>query len=220
MNESNFIGALSSSLAASCFILGFALYFGLLADYGYPSLEADLASQVTFMLEHRRLLYVWYLVIYLLFGLCLVALVTVLYQRLKSDAILLSQLASALGLIWAGLVIACGMSAGVGIEYVRAVYSQSPDQAQSLWLSLQMLLDGLGGGNEIVGGLWLILVSLAACRQDSLPRQLSVMGLIVGVAGILTMVPQLEVMAAVFGFGCIAWFGGLSVVLLNDRVED
>ena len=61
--------------------------------------------------------------------------------------------------------------------------------------------DGLGGGNEIVGGLWVLLVSWAALRAGGLPRALNYLGLVIGVAGILTVVPALGELGAIFGLG-------------------
>lgn len=48
-----------------------------------------------------------------------------------------------------------------------------------------------------------------------LPMWLNVIGLIVGAAGILTLVPALSALGAVFGLTQIVWFIGLGVVLLQ-----
>jgi hypothetical protein len=71
------------------------------------------------------------------------------------------------------------------------------------------------GRNEIVGGLWILMINLISIQQSMLARWLSVTGIVTGLAGILTLIPALEAMAVLFGFGCIVWFGGLSVALMN-----
>ena len=77
---------------------------------------------------------------------------------------------------------------------------------------------GLGGGNEIVGGLWVLLVRWAALRAGELPRLLNDLGLVLGVAGILhTAVPALETLGAVFGLGLIVWFVWLGIVMLRSN---
>jgi hypothetical protein len=77
--------------------------------------------------------------------------------------------------------------------------------------------DGLGGGNEIVGGLWTLLVSWAALRGGGLPKALNYPGLVVGVAGLLTVVPALElVLRFVFGLGQLVWFVWLGIVMLRS----
>jgi hypothetical protein len=83
------------------------------------------------------------------------------------------------------------------------------------------VVEGLGGGNEIVGGIWTLLVSLAALRAGLLHRALNYLGVVVGVAGILSAVPALgEVGGGVFGLTQIVWFVGLGILLLrNSRQE-
>ena len=91
-------------------------------------------------------------------------------------------------------------------------------QAASLWLAVNSVVTGLGGGNEIVGGLWVLLVSWAALRAGGLPRALAYLGLVLGVAGILqTAVPALEVLGAIFGLGFIVWFVWLGIVLVRAK---
>jgi hypothetical protein len=77
--------------------------------------------------------------------------------------------------------------------------------------------NGIGGGNELVGGLWVLIVSRAAMRTDALPRALSRLGILAGAAGIVTVVPALEAVGAVFGLGLIAWTG--LVMLRSDAIR-
>lgn len=76
--------------------------------------------------------------------------------------------------------------------------------------------NGLGGGNEIVGGIWVLLVSWAALRGARLPRALNYLGVVIGVAGLVTIVPALEAVRAIFGLGLIVWFVWVGVVLLRS----
>jgi hypothetical protein len=79
------------------------------------------------------------------------------------------------------------------------------------------VIEGLGGGVELVGGLWVLLISWAALRTGELGRVLNYLGVVVGVAGILTIVPALaEVGAMVFGLGQIVWFVWLGIVMLRS----
>jgi len=78
--------------------------------------------------------------------------------------------------------------------------------------------EALGGGNEIVGGLWVLLLSWAALRTDQLPKVLNYLGVLVGLAGILTVAPNFDVLMDVFGLGQIVWFAWLGIVMLRgDR---
>lgn len=217
MNASNTLGAIAANTAALCFIAGFALYFTLLAPSGYPLVDQDPAPQILFMIEHSSILYIWYLIIYLLFGLCLIVLVMILHSKQKNYCSDLSRFAAVLGLIWAGLVIASGMISSIGMEHIMKIHAHEPVQAQTVWIVVQIIVDGLGGGNEIVGGLWLLMTNLMLIKQVFFPRWLFATGIVTAIAGILTLVPMLAALAALFGIGCIIWFGGLSITLMNQQ---
>lgn len=59
-----------------------------------------------FLLESKLLVQAWNLLIYVVFGVFLVVLVSALHERLKARSIAMVQAASAFGLTWCGLVIA------------------------------------------------------------------------------------------------------------------
>lgn len=77
--------------------------------------------------------------------------------------------------------------------------------------------EALGGGIEIPGGMWVLLASWAALRSGELPRLLDYLGLLVGIAGILTVLPMLaDALTSVFGLGLIVWFTWAGIVMLRD----
>ncbi len=76
--------------------------------------------------------------------------------------------------------------------------------------------DGLSG-LEIVGGTWILLVSWAALRAAGLPKTLNYLGVVIGVAGLLTVVPALfDVVVMVYALGQIVWFVWLGIVMLRS----
>ncbi len=76
--------------------------------------------------------------------------------------------------------------------------------------------EGLGGsGGELLGGLWVLLVSVAALRTRGLPRVLNWLGVAIGAAGVLSVVPALKDLAYGFGVLQIAWFVWLGIVMLR-----
>jgi Domain of unknown function (DUF4386) len=215
MNNLQKMGGVAALLEAATFVVGFALYFTLLASANYGSLELDPAKNVAFLVENQAIMYAWNLIIYVAFGIFLVVLVQALYERLKVCSPALAQIATTFGLIWAGLVIASGMVANVGASTVISLYEKDPTQAASVWLTLQFVVDGLGGGNEIIGGLWVLLISWVALKSGGLPRVLNYLGVVVGVAGILTVIPVLGDLGDIFGLGTIVWFARLGIVMLR-----
>jgi UPF0716 family protein affecting phage T7 exclusion len=69
-----------------------------------------------------------------------------------------------------------------------------------------------------VGSLWVLLLSVAALRTGQLSRALNVLGVALGVAGMLTIVPALyDSLVMVFGPGMVVWSAWLGIVLLRRR---
>jgi len=209
-------GALSALVLALCYLFGFALLLTVMN----PGNTQDMSQleRLSFLLERRGLFQLWNLVIYVVFGVVLVVLTTVLHRTLdRRDSIWMS-VATPFGFIWAGLVIASGMIASVGLEAVAERYATDPEGAAQLWSVLGVVQNGLGGGVEVVGGLWVLLLSLWSIRTGTaFPKWLDGIGLIVGTAGILTLVPVFSGLGAVFGLTQIVWFLALAWVLV--RIE-
>ena len=164
-------GGIAAIVQALAYVAGFAV----LATVLDPA-DVTAADRLAFMLERKALVRAWILVIYVVFGIALVVLCIALHERLKHAASATMQVASAFGLIWAGLVIASGMVASVGLTAVAKLASQDPALALALstWTTLGVVQDGLGGGVEVVGGLWALLVSAAAWH--AWPRDLGCSG--------------------------------------------
>jgi hypothetical protein len=211
------LGGIGALVAAATFVFGFALFATALSDYttGDPSVS----ESVAFVADNEAVLYLWNAVILILFGIVLVPLVLALHERLKAGARTLAPVAAAFGVIWAGLVIAAGMIGNIGLGTVADLRETDPAQAEAVWSALDSVQNGLGGGNEIVGGLWVLLLSWAALQTNALPRGLNYLGMVAGAAGIVTIVPALEVVGAVFGLGLIVWFAWTGIVLLRGERE-
>ena len=89
-------------------------------------------------------------------------------------------------------------------------------QAVAAWQAIEPVAEGLGGsGGELLGGLWVLLVSLAALRTQGLPKVLNWLGVAIGAAGVLSVVPALKDVGIVFGLLQIVWFVGLGIVMLR-----
>ena len=212
MYSSQKIGGVAALIEAAAYVAGFGLYLTLLDSSGY----VGPVRKAAFLVDHQAVIYIANLFIYVIFGVFLVVLALALCERLKAGAPALVQAATAFGLIWAGLVIASGMIFNVGMATVVNLYGKDPAEAALVWLAIGSVQEGLGGGNEIVGGLWVLLVSWAALRGGALPKALNYLGVAIGVAGILTVVPALDVLTDVFGLSQIVWFAWLGIVMLRN----
>jgi len=208
------MGGIAGIVAALTFLFGFALFVTTFEPLTTSELSA--VETVEFLKDNQTIFYVWNLVIYVLFGVAQAVLTLALANRLKSVAPGIAQITAALGLIWSGLVIASGMVANVGVAAVIDLYATDPTQAGTVWATIASVSNGMGGGNEIVGGLWVLLVSIAGLR-GALPKALNYAGMLVGAAGIVTLVPLLTDVGAIFGLGIIAWYIWAGVVLVRSN---
>jgi hypothetical protein len=192
------------------YILAF-VYFGAL--WAFPH-GGDPAQMVSFLSENQLSLSVITFLMYILFGCLLAVLVVGIYQRLRDQCPALIQVATLFGAVWVGLVVASGMISNIGLAYVLSAAPESPEKAMEAWGVINVIVESLGGGNELIGGLWVFLLSVAAIKAKEFPLQLNYLGLVVGAAGISTIYP-VEILTEIFGVTQIVWFIWLGVVLLR-----
>ncbi|WP_084794455.1 DUF4386 family protein [Pseudoponticoccus marisrubri] len=199
-------GGLAALTCAATYLAGFALLLTVLAPLGFGTDRIDAAAVVAFIAERPAVLIAWNTVIYVVNALALVVLVVALRQRIASTRPDAAALTGALGLVWATLVLGAGMIANVAVERAHTLVAD-PEAAAALWQVLHAVELGLGGGNEIAGGAWIGMVSLAGRASGVFGKPIAWLGLLTGVAGLLTVFPPLsESAGAAFGLGAIAWF--------------
>ena len=185
-----------------------------LAFVKYPSV-VDPAEKVALLVRNHDSMRAVYLVTYIVFGIVLAVLALALYARLKDGAPILAQAATATGLIWAFVLIASGLVFNAGVGAVVGLHATDPARAVSVWQAIEPVAQGLGGsGGELLGGLWVLLVSVAALRTGGLPKTLNWLGVAIGAAGVLSVVPALRDLAYGFGLLQIVWFTWLGIVML------
>jgi hypothetical protein len=63
-----------------------------------------------------------------------------------------------------------------------------------------------GAGGELLGGLWVLLLSFVTLRTRPFPRMVSLLGLVIGVLGLTSVVPPLPDAGIGFGVLQIVWF--------------
>ncbi len=209
MNNLQKVGGFAALAQAIIYVMAF-VYFG--AFFDFPR-AGNTTQKLSFLADNQLMLSVVNLVMYVAFGVMLAVLGLALHHRFKKRAMVLSQLAVVFGVIWVGLVIASGMIANIGLAAVIKLSVNEPDQAMTLWLTVNIIVEGLGGGNEVVGGLWLLLLSCAALKSNQFSKTLSYLGLFIGLAGIMTIHPA-DVLTEIFGIGQIVWFIWLGTNML------
>lgn len=207
-------GAWAAFVCGATYVFGFALMIGVLAESGYGTDGADVDQILAFVTSHAGLMTIWNMSIYVLNGLALAALAVCLSEVLRYEAPHAAPMIKTFGALWATLVVGAGMVANVGLAEVTRVYAEDPDAARSLWQVVSIVENGLGGGNEIAGGVWALIVSAAAASSPRFSKALVGFGAAVGLAGLLTLVPAFgDAAGAIFGLGFIVWFFWVAAVL-------
>lgn len=206
-------GGIAALLHAAAYIVGIVLGVTLI----FPILDANPGQYVAFVAENQALVDLWNLISYWGSAITLVVMALALYQRLKAGSPALAQTATAFGLIWAALIIGSANLMLRDSGVIASLYGKDPVQAAALWPVLEAVENGIVSGNELVGSLWVLLISIAALRTRGFARAFNYFGVAVSFAGILTMIPSLvESMRMVFGPGMIVWSIWLGIVLLME----
>ncbi|WP_068108364.1 hypothetical protein [Tropicimonas marinistellae] len=204
-------GSLAAFGAAGTYGVGVALLILVLipAGYGFDPTAAEEA--VGFLMRNSEMMIAWNTIVYVLNAILLGVLVVALHELISSEAPQLMRVSSLFGMVWVGLLLAAGMVANSGLAAVAFIVREDVHAATVLWQVLRAVEDGLGGGNEIAGALWLAGSMIAA---RSLPVAVRMLGIAAGAAGLATLVPALSrPMGAVFRFATLAWFVAIGVAL-------
>ncbi len=211
------MGGIGALIAAATFVVGLAMFATIFGDFVFAS---DPGAAVEFIVDNQAALYLWNITIMIVFGLVLVPLVLAIRDRLHDAHSPLARVATVFGLIWSGVIIATGMITNIAYGTVADLQATDPDMAATVWAGLDAVASGLGGGNEIVGGVWVLCVSIVALRERLFPRWTNYLGVIMGISGLITVIPLLEAAGAVFGLGLVVWFVAVGVTLTKDATKE
>ena len=171
------------------------IYFD--AFWTYP-FEGSPLEKMVYLAENQFAFSVIYFLLYAVFGIFLAFLVIGLYEQIRPANDAFAEAASVFGIARVALVIASVMLAHVGLPHAIDLMDLSPEDAFEMWRLISVLIESLGGGNELVGGLWMLLISPAALKAKVFPQWLNYLGLIVGISGIATIYPD-DVLTEIFG---------------------
>jgi len=214
MNNLQKMGGVAALIGAATNLFALVMFITL-APKGLGS--DDPGQIVAFFADNQAIMRVWYIISYYVFGVSLIFLSLALYERLKAGSPALVQAVTTFGLIWAILVIVMGTLSINNVSTVVRLYGENPAQAATVWLTLDSVETGLGnnGGETMVNALWFLLLSWAALRARELTRVLNYLGVVTGVAGILSVVLALPALTAVYAFGLIIWLVWLGIFMLR-----
>ncbi|WP_299003774.1 DUF4386 family protein [uncultured Shewanella sp.] len=231
-------GALAALTEAVIYLFGFIWFFAVLDPSGGEETTCSVApciddvttslsqSNIAFMINHQDSYFLGYLVCGILFSFVLIILVQALYRRFKHVAPELMSFATTVGYLWAAIVLASSLIFLTSLEAIVQDYSVNAEQAMTIYQSVSIVIDALGGGIELVGALWVLLVSYVGLKYRIFYAWVHFWGIVVGISGVLTLFSGLsflstlflfEMMTAIFGLGQIVWFIALGCGMLMER---
>ena len=214
-------GGIAAITEAFTYIFGFALFFGVLDASGYDTPERYLE----FIIQNRDAFFVGYLVIGILFSFSLIILVQSIYQRFKQASPELMKFTAIVGYLWVCIVLASSMIFLTSLDALAKYHALDPEQALAINRAVNIVVDALGGGIELVGAVWILAISYVGLKSKVYSALLHFWGFFVGVSGVLTLFsglsflsknPFFEVTTAIFGLGQILWFLVLGVAMLRE----
>jgi hypothetical protein len=217
MNSLQKIGGVAALIHAVAYVVGIVLFVSLLS----PLMNSEPGQYMAFVVDNQALMYIWILICYWVAAAAVVVMALALYERLQAGSTALVQTATVFGFIWAGLIIGSGNLMLNDFSVVADLYHKAPAQAETVWLALEAVENGLVSGNELVGSLWVLLLSLAAWRTGRLTRALNYLGLALGMVGlstsILAFIPAVKDFIMTFGLGMIGWSVWVGIVMVHSN---
>lgn len=216
MQNLNKLGGYAALIEAATYIIGMVVLIAMLAPAGYGDTGLSPNERVLFLVDNQNVLFAWNFTIYVVNAVFLAILAVALSRRLHTDTPALAQLSLTFGTIWATLVLAAGMVANVGFAEVIRLHATSSEEAAALWTVVHTIENGLGGGNEIAGGVWALVLGFAFLASTTFSKPLAYFSLVIGLAGLSTVLPGMsDIGGPIFGLGFIVWFIWVGIVLVR-----
>jgi hypothetical protein len=204
-------GGIALLIMPLCYVCMFVIYGVILA---IPQTDI-LSDKIAYIISNQGIISMANICGYLIFGGLLLIAVQAIHNRLAINKSHLLNSASAFGFIWVILMMCSGMTALVGLNTMAALYSKGAEHAETLFIVYTTMVNALGGGVELVGGMWVLLLSICGLRNSMLSKALCVFGVIVGLLGILTVYQGIPELKDAFGLSQIIWFIWLGIAMLS-----
>lgn len=217
-------GGIAAIIEACTYIFGFVLFFAVLDASGIDSP----AGYLQFIIDNRDLFFVGYLVSGIVFSFALIVLVQANYQRFKQAFPELMKFTAAVGYLWVVMVLASSFIFLTSLAALAKYHALDPEQALAINRAVNIVVDALGGGIELVGAVWVLAISYVGLKAKIYHWSIHYWGCFVGVSGVLSLFSGLsflstnaffEVTTAIFGLGQILWFIALGVAMLKDAAN-
>ena len=198
--------SLGSLGMAACYIILFVIYGALLTT---PS--GDISEKVAYLLANRILVEVSYIIGYLVFAICLIVTSVALYLVEGVHSQLLKSVTLVFGVIWAAVLFIAGMISLTSMSLMSSMDPENLSAITSIYRSMLLLENSLGGGIELIGGVWVLLLGWLSLKHGAFSRAWAVFSLCKGAIGVATVFSSEPILRDLFGLTGIVWFIWLAV---------
>lgn len=195
------LATVSAVYGGLSYIGGIFVYLQLLQ---YDSATSP-SEQIHIISSNPFLVHITTLHIYIIFSFGIILLATYLYLKLKEQQPVLGLLSLITGVIWATILIASGfISMGITTLLMNGT---SASELASTWQASDIVSNALGGGNELIGGVFTGLLSLAMYKTRFSSIATNILGALVFIGGIISALPYLtDIGIGIFVISQILWF--------------
>jgi len=204
-------GGIAAIACALAYLFGFVLFFGFIE----PPVDTSDIGRLHFIVSQRDTFFMGYMVIGIVFSFSLLLLNQSLQSVFKNHSPIIARYNSTIGNMWATFVLASTFIFLISLPFLAIYADTSEDNAVIVLKSVDIVVDALGGGIELLGAIWVLLISFMGIKHSVYARATHVLGVAVGLAGIFTLFSGLSVFSgsvlfeastAIFGLGQIVWF--------------
>ncbi|MDA8596921.1 DUF4386 family protein [Candidatus Pacebacteria bacterium] len=199
------ISTISALYGGLSYIGGIFVYLQLLK---YDN-ATSASEQLAIIGNNPVLVHITTLLIYVIFSFAIILLASYLYLKLKNKQPVLSLLSVITGVVWATILIASGF---ISMTVTTLLMNgTAASELTSAWQAIDIISNALGGGNELMGGVFTGLVSLAMYKARFSSMVTSILGALVLLGGTISALPYLaDIGIGIFVISQILWFFSLA----------
>ncbi|WP_460314118.1 hypothetical protein [Aliiglaciecola aliphaticivorans] len=206
------LAAIASLTCALSFIFGLTLILVWVPDFNDgPSQRLQVFT------EHPMLMQFWYFIVYIVFAVAILLLSMQITARGTLEHSKMHKLTMLVSYIWSSYIFASGLIAILSIEFLFNAWLPAKGEISEIWQDIYAIQMGLGEGVEWVGGIWMLVMTLTLIEQRRFSRVIHGLGYITAAFGLLTLIPSLSLVGALFGALQVVWFVCLSLLLFKQN---
>lgn len=196
----------SRALSVSAFYCGLAYIIGMLGFLLILQWPDTQAEQLALLAESATTLHWLYVIVYQFWALAMLLLSVSFAHRFVAVHPVSSTLFIVLGGVWAALVLASGFLFNASLPHTLSLYAEDQQQAMQFWQQMGVIISALGGGNELVGGIWMAVAGYLLSQTTKKPKAIIVLSWLAALAGVSSAFPGFGNAGLVFGLVQILWF--------------